>query len=67
MEEIFKYKYFAINPDKTTILLKSSREVSKYIESQNETKVSHNTINRRLNDEKYIVVENIIIMKLIFT
>jgi|TARA_B110000046_G_C12860619_1_gene341679 hypothetical protein len=67
MEEIFKHNYLAINQDKSTILLKSSREVSKYIELKNNTKISHTTINRRLNDEKYILIENIIIMKLYFT
>lgn len=67
MEEILRYNYLAINPDKTTILIRSSRGVSKYIESKNNTKISHTTIHRRLNDAKYIVIENIIIMKLDFT
>ena len=67
MEEIFKHNYLAINQDKSTLLLKSSREVSKYIEQKYNTKISHTTINRRLNDEKYILIENIIIMKLKFT
>ena len=63
MEDITKYRYIVINPDKTTMLFKSTRQVSSYINN----KMSHSTINRRLKTEKSIMVDNKYILILNFT
>lgn len=56
-------KYMILNiPNKTFELFKSTREVSKYLES-NAIDISHTTIHRRMSESDNIILIPYIVMK----
>lgn len=66
MDEIANKKYMIVNiSNKTFELFKSTREVSKYLES-NSINISHTTIHRRMSDSDNIILIPYIVMKVTF-
>ena len=61
MEDIIQNKYLIIHPDKTIKLFNSLRNVSNYLQ-QNNISISHTTINRRLSEKPYILLDNMLIL-----
>lgn len=61
MEDIIQNKYLIIHHDKTIKLFNSLRNVSNYLQ-QNNISISHTTINRRLSEKPYILLDNMLIL-----
>ncbi len=61
MEDIIQNKYLIIHSDKTIKLFNSLRNVSNYLQ-QNNISISHTTINRRLSEKPYILLDNMLIL-----
>jgi len=61
MEEIIQNKYIIIHSDKTLKLFNSLRNVSNYLQEIN-IYMSHTTINRRLSESPYILLDNMVIL-----
>ena len=60
-----KFKILVINTEtKDLYILKSDRQVSEYLKKEYDIILSHMYINRKLQDENYILKGNILIKRL---